>query len=215
MALQIYADSNFTQLIVKVLGYLQGDGTTNSFAVESEPAEVRLYTAGKPYGELLTKNTSTPTTPAAGEWGYDSGIVYLGTVPTSGETVVAFSSGQRIFEGVNTLSGKARFVSNSANENDRTKKQQLWIKNDSASEGYEQITVNCLLDFLSGEGADTSWITFSLDDTTYAAGPLTLPNIDANGSSSFWIKAVVPQNNETMNYRDLTITIDAIEYSLL
>ena len=211
MALKFYADSGFTQRIMEILGTLSDSGS--QFTVSEEPAEVRIFEAGKPYGQLLTKNTSTPTSPAAGEWGYSGGTVYLGSALTSGQTAVAFSTGQRIFEGVNTLSGKSKFLSSSADANDRTKKQQIWIKNDAADKQYTSVSVASVNDLLASEGADPSWITLSADDTTYNSAPLSLSDITASGSVSFWIQCVVPQNTPVENLRDVYVTVEALEES--
>lgn len=217
MALKIYADAGFTQPLRTILAMLNGDGATNTFAVSEEPDEVRLFGAGKPYGELLVKNTTTPTTPSAGEWGYSGGTVYLGNAPAVGETVVAFSGGVRIFEGVNTVSGQVKFLSSSDDVNDRTKIQQLWIKNDAVDREYTEVSVVSIIDLVAGEGADVSWFSVAPDNAgspgTWQATPLNLANIGASGSVSFWLKCVVPKDTPVENLRDIYITVRAIESS--
>lgn len=217
MALKFYADSGFTQPIRSILATLAGDGVTTQFSVSEEPDELRVFKTGKPYGEFLTKNTTTPTTPGAGEWGYSGGTVYLGTAPASGETAVAFSAGIRIFENVNTISGQPKFLSSSVDVNDRTKQQQIWIKNDAADRQYTSVQVSAINDFLAGEGADPSWIEVAPDNAgspgTWQSTPLSLSDIAASGSGTFWIKCIVPQNTPVENYRDVYVTVEAIEES--
>lgn len=215
MALIIYADASFTQRIMEIVGSLSDSGS--QFSASEEPSEVRVFESGKPYGALLSKNTLTPTSPGSGEWGYDSGTVYLGDALSTGQTAVAFSTGQRIFENVNTTNGTAKFITSSADAGDRTKQQQLWIKNDAADKTYSSVSVETINDLLSGEGADPAWIEVALDDSgspgTWQAAPLSLSDIAASGSETFWIKCVVPQGTAVENLRDVYVTIQAYEES--
>jgi len=215
MALQFYSDSGLTQRIVEIVGSLSDSGS--QFNVSEEPAEVRIFESGKPYGQLLTKNTSTPTSPSSGEWGYSAGVVYLGDALSSGQTAVAFSTGTRIFEGVNTLSGLAKFLTSSADADDRTKQQQIWIGNTASDRKYTDVSVSAINDLLSGEGADPSWIELAPDNSgspgTWQSAPLSLSDIAASGSTSFWIKCVVPQGTPVENLRDVYVTIQAYEES--
>lgn len=211
MALKVYADSLLTTPVVEILGTLSDSG--NQFSVTSEPAEVRVFDSSHTYGLMLTKNTSTPTSPGSGEWGYSNGTVYLGSPLTTGQTAVAFSSGQRIFEGVNTVSGLAKFLSSSADPNDRTKIQQLWLANDDSSKNYTSVQVEAILDFVASAGADPFWFSLSADGSNWISAPLSLSNITGVGSVTFYVKCVVPQDTPVENYRDVYLKISGIEES--
>ena len=78
------------------VGRLEGDGTTNTFTVDSQPSEVRLYTSSSPWGVKLEENCP----PGSGQWCYDSGTgtVELGFTPATGEIVVAFAGETHVFE---------------------------------------------------------------------------------------------------------------------
>ncbi|WP_036226497.1 hypothetical protein [Mesoaciditoga lauensis] len=162
MGLVFYADSGFTQRIRMVLGSLSDSGS--SFAVSAEPDEVRKYNTSSPNGDLLTKNTSTPTSPGTGEWGYSSGTVYLGDALASGDTAVAFTAGTRVLEDVNTLSGKAKFATNTTNADDRIKRQQLFLKNTETTKQYTNVSI-LLADLVSGAGSDVGRYGFAPDNS--------------------------------------------------
>lgn len=220
MGLVFYADSGFTQQIRMVLGSLSDSGS--SFTVSAEPDEVRKYNTSSPNGDLLTKNTSTPTSPGTGEWGYDSGTVYLGDALTSGDTAVAFSAGTRVLEGVNTLSGKAKFATNTGVANDRIKQQQLWLKNTEASKQYTNVSIS-LADIVSGAGSDTSRYQFATDSSgtpgTFGTAGGSLTSTDISGlatmapsdSVTFWVQCTVPENDPVANLRDIEIVATSTE----
>ncbi len=220
MGLTFYADSGFTQPLAMVLGRLKDSGT--SFAVSDAPAEVRKYSSTAPNGDLLTQNTSTPTSPSSGQWGYSNGTVYLGDALASGETAVAFSSGQRVLEGVNTLSGKAKFATNTTDANDRIKQQQIWLKNTETAKQYTNVSIS-LADIVSGAGSDVSRYQFAPDSSgtpgTFgsAGGTLTssevagLATMSPGGSVTFWVKCTVPANDPVANLRDIEIVATSTE----
>lgn len=217
MALRFYRDAAFTEELMRVLGSLNDSG--NQFSVSEEPYEVRVFDSAHPEGQLLTKNTATPTAPGSGEWGYSASTVYLGDALVAGQIAVAFSAGYRIFEGINTVSGLAEFLVTSANADDRTKQQQIFVKNDAADKQYTDVQIAAISDFVVGAGADSTWHQVAPDNSgapgTWQSPPLSLPDIPASGSASFWIKASVPQGNESNNFRDIYIELSAIESSTL
>jgi hypothetical protein len=220
MGLQFYADSGATQPIRMVLGSLSDSGS--SFAVDAEPNEVRKYNTSAPNGNLLTKNTSTPTSPGTGEWGYSSGTVYLGDALTSGDTAVAFSAGVRVLESVNTLSGKAKFATNTGVVNDRIKQQQLWLKNTESAKQYTNVSIS-LADIVSGAGSDVSRYQFATDNSGTpnafgtAGGSLTSTDIAGLATMApsdvvtFWVQCTVPENDPVANLRDIEIKATSTE----
>lgn len=220
MGLQFFADSSFSRPLRMVLGSLSDSGS--SFTVDAAPNEVRKYSSTSPNGDLLAKNTSTPTSPSSGEWGYDSGAVYLGDTLTSGETAVAFSSGERMLENANTLSGKPKFATNTGVTNDRIKQQQVWLKNTETTKQYTNVTIS-LDDIVSGAGSDVSRYQFATDNSgspnTFgtAGGSLSSSDILAlatmapSDSVTFWVQCTVPENDPVANLRDIEIVATSTE----
>lgn len=220
MGLVFYADSNFTQPIRKVLGSLSDSGS--SFTVSAEPDEVRKYNTSSPNGDLLTKNTSTPTSPGTGEWGYSNGSVYLGDSLTAGDVVVGFSEGQYVLEGVKTLSGKNKFATNTGVLNDRVKQQQIWLKNTENARQYTNISIS-LYDLVPNAGSEPTRYQFASDNNGTpnafgtAGGTLTsneiadLAKLPPNSSTTFWVKCTVPEDLPVENIRDIQFKIDYTE----
>ena len=208
MAVKVYKDQAKTTPIKTILGKLEGDGTTTSFTVEGAPAEVRKYSASAPYGQLLVEGTDYSVT----DNGDGTYTITLTTAPATGETVVAFDSGEPIFN-------DQYAIGNSTSEADRTLEQVLWL----AAEGVEakNVTVS-ILDLVSGAGADPAWHylapdsdgTGSTPGTYGAAGAsLNLGDIAADSVVPFWVKAVVPQDTPMENYRDVYLEISTLQFS--
>ncbi len=196
-------------------------------------------------------------------WTCDGSTVTLSAAAATGETWVAFSAGERIFE-------TYTFLSNSADVNDRTRTQQIWVE--ASGYNYDSIQVS-MFDYFFGGAADLTWHSLSTDGATYqpvaetftgdgttttftltafagtklfavyvdgvlqtsgtdytvSGNGITFAAAPANGASivaisyidlgnltdgymtSFYIKAVVPQDTPVQNYRDLAVVTKAIE----
>ena len=205
MGIRVYKDSAKTTPIKTILGKLVGDGSTTSFTVEGNPAEVRKYSTSAPYGQLLTAGTDYSVT----DNGDGTYTITLSTAPASGETVVAFDNGEAIF-------ANDYAIGNSTNEADRTIEQQLWI----AAEGVnaKNVTVS-IQDLVAGAGADPAWHYLAPDNSgspgTYgsAGASLTVGDINDGNVVPFWIKVVVPEGTAMENYRDVYLEIQSLQFS--
>lgn len=115
--------------------------------------------------------------------------------------VVCMTDGEFIFNDYAILPS-------SSNVTDRTLTQQLYIVETSQS-AYNSVSVD-IVDYVSGAGASKDWFTLSLDDTTYQEPPLGIGSIPLGGSTSFYIKAVVPQQSIAVNLNDIAIRIHGL-----
>ncbi len=254
-----------------------GDGATTTFTITD--FNVAELTAVYVDGVLQANGTdytvsgndiTFATAPANGAkivatvgWTSDGSTVTLSAAPAVGEKWVAFSAGERIFE-------MYTFLSNSADVNDRTRTQQIWIE--ASGYDYDSIQVS-MYDYFFGDGADLTWHSLSTDGATYqpvaekftgdgttttftltafagtalfavyvdgvlqtsgtdytvSGNGITFAAAPANGASivaisyidlgnlldgqltSFYVKAVVPQDTPVQNYRDLAVVTKAIE----
>jgi len=214
MSLELYASysgGTVSNPIATILATLSNSGT--QFACDTKPAEVRIFKTGAPYGELLTEDTTNPSSPAAGKWGYSSGMVKLGTPLQNGETAVAISSGVKLFETQTTQNNKLMFIANSSDVKDRTKIQTVYLKNTDTTKQHVEISIT-FQDFLASDGASTSWCSISEDGTTYSDS-LSIASMAPGEVKTLYVKAVVPENQQTMNYRDVYLKIESIEISTL
>lgn len=214
MPLELYASysgGTVSNPIATILATLSNSGT--QFACPTKPAEVRIFKTGAPYGELLTEDTTNPSSPAAGKWGYSGGMVKLGTALQNGETAVAISSGVKLFETQTTQNNKLMFIANSSDPKDKTKIQTVYLKNTDTNKQHVEISIT-FQDFLASEGASTSWCTISEDGTNYSAS-LSIASMAPGAVKTLYVKAVVPDNQQTLNYRDIYLKIESIEVSIL
>ena len=169
MALKVYKDSACTQPIQTEVGKLSGDGSTTSFTCTGNPAEVRKFSTSAPYGQLLSEGTDYSVT----DNGDGTYTVTLTTAPASGETVVAFDSGEKVF-------ADQYAIGNSASESDRTFEQQLFVKAEDVN--AQNVTVafeDYVPDTLLTLGTDYS-VTDN-GDTTYT---VTLNSAPAQGEGA-------------------------------
>jgi len=205
MALKVYKDSACTQPIQTEVGKLSGDGSTTSFTCTGNPAEVRKFSTSAPYGQLLSEGTDYSVT----DNGDGTYTVTLTTAPASGETVVAFDSGEKVF-------ADQYAIGNSASESDRTFEQQLFVKAEDVN--AQNVTV-AIEDYVSGAGADTSWFYLAPDSSgspgTYgsAGASLDIGNMNSGDVVPFWVKCIVPQGTDMENYRDVYLKVSGLEFS--
>lgn len=214
MPLQVFASysgGTLSRPIARILAQLATPGT--QFACPEEPAEVRIFKAGAPYGILLQRDTTNPSAPAAGRWGYVGGVVRLGTALQTGEIAVAISSGEKLFELQTTQNNKQMFIANTDDSKDRTKVQVLYLANTETNKSYVEVALT-FQDLLGSEGASTSWFALSTDGTNYSS-TISFTNINPGEVRTFYARAIVPANQETMNYRDIYLQISSIELSTL
>lgn len=204
----IYVTDATGNEIYTTVGYLKNSGS--SFPVLKEPSKVTKFTAGNPSGIELTKNTSTPTSPSSGQWGYSNGYVYLGDALQTGETVIATCGTVRIFEGVTTLGGTSYFDVGQSDANYRTKQQKLYLHWVGGGEELRDVQISAE-DFLSGEGSSADHYSLAPDNSgspgTYTTA-LTSSQISGFAALTdgqkipFWVKCVKPQGSATGTFSD-------------
>lgn len=210
MQIRLFANSQRTIRIQEIVGYAPLN--QDRFIVGEEPQEVRYFSPSTPYGELWQRVTSNPL---GKEWRYDpvnKQVILGSTISNTGESIIAISNGVKLFENVNTLSGLPYFLSSSQSVDDRTKIQQIWIHNDEPNKRYIQIRINNILDLVPSAGASPSWISFSLDGSNWF-NTLQLPDLIGVSTHTFYVRAIVPQNMQVDNFRDVYFEFSYIEAS--
>jgi len=82
--------------VKKQVGFLEGDGLTTAFTCtipeDEEPSEVRRFSSGTSYGELLTEGATHDW-----EWNDPTDQVLLDATPSVGETILAYGPGNWMF----------------------------------------------------------------------------------------------------------------------
>ncbi|MEM2120688.1 MAG: hypothetical protein QXR93_06370 [Archaeoglobaceae archaeon] len=205
-------------VLFTTVGYLRDQGST--FPVITQPSRVVKYTASNPAGIELTLNTSTPTNPGTGQWGYSNGYVYLGDALQEGETVLALFGSARVLEGVNTLAGTSYFDVGKSDPNYRTKIQKLSLTWVGAAEELQDVTISTE-DLLSNTGSSTSHYSLAADNNNSPGewkSTLTSADIPALSAVKdwqtiyFWIKCEKPQGAPTGLFSDVQLKIEGMRY---
>lgn len=215
----VYVTDTGSNRIYTALGYLKDSGST--FPVPNlEPDKVIKFTTGNPAGIELTQNTTTPTTPNSGEWGYSGGYVYLGDALQSGETVFALKGDINIFEGVTTLAGTSYFDVGQSDENYRTKQQQLELRWLGAGEELRSAKIE-LEDSLASEGSEATHYQLAADNSgspgewKSSLQSTEIPDLEAlkdGRKISFWVKCVKPEGSDTGIFSDVQVKITGTRY---
>jgi len=203
MSVKFYKDSGLTTRLRQQIGKLEGDDSTTSFVCSEQPYHVRKYSSTYYWGLLLTENTDyTLTDNGDGTW-----TVTLTTAPATGETVIAISDGEYLFE-------NQYAISNDSSEANRTLEQVVYLNVSGANLKNVVIDVN---DYVSGAGTDPTWYQVAPDDGgssgTYQAPPLNLGDLNDGATVPFWVKVIVPQGTEKNNFHDTYISATVYEFS--
>jgi len=203
MALQFYKDAGLTTRLRQQVGKLEGDGSTVSFICTEQPDHVRRYSDTYYWGLLLEETTDyTLTDNGDGTWTVD-----LTFTPSSGETIIAISAGEYLFE-------NKYAIANDSNEANRTLEQVVYLNVSGVN--LKNVTVN-VSDYVSGLGADPTWYQVAPDDSgspgTYQAPPLDLGDLTDGSTIPFWVKVIIPQGTERNNFHDTYISTTVYEFS--
>ena len=163
MGLKVYKDSACTQPIQTEVGKLEGDGATTDFVCTGYPSEVRKFSTDATNGTLLSETTDYSIT----DNGNGTYTVSLTSAPATGETVVAFDSGEKIFADLYA-------IGNVSEEASRTLEQQLFIK---AEDVNAQSVMVSLDDYVADtqlvEGTD--YTVTDNGDSTYTVNLVSAP----------------------------------------
>lgn len=205
-------------LFKTTVGILSDSGS--NFPVEIEPDKVIKYTPNTPAGIILTKNTSNPTSPGSGEWGFYDGYVYLGDTLQQGESAVATTGTEALLEMATTLSGTNYFDVSQSDANYRTKLQRVRLTWVGAGEELQNVQIS-LGDFLESAGSETSHYALAPDvdgqPGTFGS-QLTSTEIPELASLKwmqsvyFWVRCVKPQGSDSGTFADVTININGTRY---
>ncbi|RKX52045.1 MAG: hypothetical protein DRP50_07945 [Thermotoga sp.] len=205
-------------LFKTTVGILSDSGS--NFPVEIEPDKVIKYTPNTPAGIVLTKNTSNPTSPGSGEWGFYDGYVYLGDTLQQGESAVATTGTEALLEMATTLSGTNYFDVSQSDANYRTKLQRVRLTWVGAGEELQNVQIS-LGDFLESAGSETSHYALAPDvdgqPGTFGS-QLTSTEIPELASLKwmqsvyFWVRCVKPQGSDSGTFADVTININGTRY---
>jgi len=217
MASLLLRDQNGAPLLTTI-GYLRDQGST--FPVLSLPSKVVKYTPDNPAGIELVRNTTTPTSPGSGQWGYSNYYVYLGDTLQQGETVLALWGSTRIFESVNTLAGTSYFDVGQSDANYRTKIQKLTLTWIGAAEELQDVTISAedLLDSAGGSSAHYSLAADNNGNPGEWVSTLTESQVPALAAVkdwqhvNFWVKCEKPQGSSTGTFSDVQLKFEGMRY---
>ena len=191
--LNLYRGDDLTLTIVDIVEL----SDTNNFTATSEPNYLRIYTTGSPNGLLLSKHVGLQADLPADEWMYLTetdeillGQSYTGTVVTHDGTVFIFGD-----------SG----VAGSGSEAERTLRTMLTLNNEYSL--YKCVDIDVSADeFFLDDDISVDMITFSLDDITYTATLDDLELLPAE-TQNFYVKMVIPEGTDTMNFRNVSLDV--------
>jgi len=208
--IKFYNDSGCTEPIRSVLGTLVGDASVADIYCGEEPSQVRRYSASENWGFLLT-----PTEHYT--YSTSSGTIMFIQAPAVGETCVAFSAGDYIFQGMHA-------VGNDADTANRTLEQRIYLKSENAHAVDLKLVVNnlfeedelhaCTICPISTKDHFIALNSGSAPDT-YQAGytPLDVGDLANDAVTSVWVKAVIPFNTNMDNYHNIYLSIESENFS--
>jgi len=199
VALKLWKDEAKTTAIRSELGKITGNGSISTVSC-STPDHVRRYSAAEYFGKLLTETT---------QYTFADGVLTMVTTPATGESVVAFSSGEYIFENLDA-------AGNDSLEANRTLEQIVYVESADADAVETVLTVN---DYYAGGGLSVGHHYLSLDSggvaKAYLSGgsALSIGTISSGSVIPFWCKSIIPLGTAMMNYNDIYIAGVSKNYS--
>lgn len=208
--IKFYNDSGCTEPIRSVLGTLIGDANVADIYCGEEPSQVRRYSTSENWGFLLT-----PTEHYT--YSTSSGTIMFIQAPAVGETCVAFSAGDYIFQGMHA-------VGNDADTANRTLEQRIYLKSENAHAVDLELVVKnlfeedelhaCTICPISTKDHFIALNSGSAPDT-YQAGytPLDVGDLANDAVTSIWVKAVIPFNTNMDNYHNIYLSIESENFS--
>jgi hypothetical protein len=199
MALKLWKDEAKTTALRSELGKITGNGSLATVSCAT-PDHVRRYTATEAFGKLLTETT---------QYTFADGVLTMVTTPVTGESVVALSSGEYIFE---TLDA----AGNDSLEANRVLEQIVYVESADADAVNVVISLN---DYYSGGGLSVAHHFLSLDSGGVAQGylsggsALSIGTISSGSVIPFWCKSIIPLGTAMLNYNDIYFKGDSKNYS--
>ena len=171
--------------------------------------ETTLQLAKTPFGSITSITKNSTTLAESTDYTVDSnGLITFTTALSANDDIevsyiykpmiVCETDGASIWD-------EYAVLPNSPNADDRTITQELYVVETSQS-AYNSVSID-LVDYVSGSGASSSWVTLSLDGTTYQSPPLGLGSIPLGGNKAFWAKVVVPQQTINFDLRDIAFEL--------
>lgn len=198
--LKLYADASFTNPIRTRIGFLVGDGSDSTMDTDGAPSHVRIFSSEFSWGNLLAS-------PA--DYTYADNVVTLKEAPAIGETIVAMSEGEYVFEDLHA-------VGNDSLEANRTMEQRLFVRSEDANASDVKISIDNILSssvideldhFLAEDNSGTPG--------TYgeAGAPIELGDLASGESTSFFVKCIVPEGTPMDNYHNILIKASSENFS--
>jgi hypothetical protein len=184
------------------VGKLIGNDSDNTIVCSGTPSQIRKFSPSTAWGELLTETT---------DYTYNSETMTITLVvtPATGETVVASSSGEHIFN-------SQYAIVNSSNTADRTLEQQVFIEVEEAL--AKSVTVS-VADYLASYGLSTNIVYLAPDNSgspgSYGAAgaALSMGDLDNGSVTPFWVKEIIPLGDTKEKYHDIYFVANTVEHS--
>lgn len=200
--LKFWKEVGKTNAIRQEVGKLTGNDSDNTILCSGTPSHVRKFSSTTAWGELLAETT---------DYTYNSGTstLTLTATPATGETIVASSAGEYIFQ-------SQYAIGNSSSEGSRTLEQQIFLEVVDANAKSVTISVN---DYIESYGLATSTVYLAADSDgsagAYGSAGASLSMGDLNNGTvtPFWVKQIIPQSTAKDNYHDIYLTANTVEHS--
>lgn len=202
--LRLFANQELTLPVAMLLAAFESTGQT-SFTCPTEPGSVILLEPATQKATFLERTAENQSTPAAGFWGWQNGVLFLGNPAPTGHYVLCYSAGKILFYlDTYTLSGRRQFIVKSPFDTDRTKIETLYLQ---IPAGYGTVTVTALSLEAAYLPNPKSSLDLSLDGINWTDSLTFVNKTNSAVVQRFYARLSLPQSEQSGSFKVATIVL--------